>query len=182
MTLIGADIFGDDAADDVAVGTNPTHADREWNKLQNEFTNAGFREGAIAGKEAALQDGFDHGFDTGAPVGRSLGVLRGYAAAALAIVTKDATLQALEPDLRDIIAQLSNVRLHELVKDEPAVTTSSAHPHSDLLGSERSEVREMDELEAALGQLGSARPAEGIDGLRARLQVLLSQLGLPFEF
>ncbi|KAG1765907.1 hypothetical protein EDD22DRAFT_978608 [Suillus occidentalis] len=34
----------------------------DWAKLSNEFTNSGYREGIIAGKESALQEGFDAGF------------------------------------------------------------------------------------------------------------------------
>ncbi|KAK0189685.1 hypothetical protein F5146DRAFT_1139093 [Armillaria mellea] len=34
----------------------------EWNKMSSEFINTGYREGITAGKEAALQEGFDAGF------------------------------------------------------------------------------------------------------------------------
>ncbi|KAI0315889.1 hypothetical protein OF83DRAFT_1164597 [Amylostereum chailletii] len=36
--------------------------DAEWQKLSDDFTNAGYREGITAGKEGALQEGFDAGF------------------------------------------------------------------------------------------------------------------------
>ncbi|KAG8714075.1 hypothetical protein FRC09_018034, partial [Ceratobasidium sp. 395] len=66
-----------------------TVADREWNKLSNDFMTAGYREGITAGKESALQEGFDDGFaSVGASLGRQLGVLRGMANAALAVCVR----------------------------------------------------------------------------------------------
>ncbi|KAH7100401.1 hypothetical protein BKA62DRAFT_831077 [Auriculariales sp. MPI-PUGE-AT-0066] len=65
--------------------TPPSAPDR----LNENCIQAGFREGIVVGKEAALQDGFDHGFEhSGVPAGRQLGLLRGQASAALAIITK----------------------------------------------------------------------------------------------
>ncbi|KDQ11434.1 hypothetical protein BOTBODRAFT_35320 [Botryobasidium botryosum FD-172 SS1] len=55
-------------------------ADREWEQMSAAYTNAGYREGVTAGKEAAVQTGFDDGFaDVGAPLGRQVGLLRGIA-------------------------------------------------------------------------------------------------------
>ncbi|KAI0000296.1 hypothetical protein BJV77DRAFT_1063742 [Russula vinacea] len=59
-----------------------THVDAEWTKISSSFQNAGYREGITAGKDGALQEGFDAGFaQTGAPLGRELGLLRGLASA-----------------------------------------------------------------------------------------------------
>lgn len=50
---------------------------------------AGYREGITAGKEEALQEGFDAGFaEFGAPVGKEIGVLRGMSAALLVFLDK----------------------------------------------------------------------------------------------
>lgn len=90
-----------DSDEDLSVndinGGNDTIASQEWSRMSDQFINvsmavsticvrlmraqSGYREGIVAGKESALQSGFDHGFaDTGAPLGRHLGLLRGLAA------------------------------------------------------------------------------------------------------
>jgi hypothetical protein len=79
-----------------------TDSKSSWDKLEEEFVNVrpihpfswcfwnlfsqvGYREGITAGKEQALQEGFDEGFATiGAPLGREVGILRGIVHALLA--------------------------------------------------------------------------------------------------
>ncbi len=84
--------------------TTPAHAEAEWTRLSSAFQNvrppsplspvttrthrhqpqAGYRDGITAGKDGALQQGFDAGFaQAGAPRGRELGILRGLASALL---------------------------------------------------------------------------------------------------
>ena len=80
---------------------------------------AGYRDGISAGKEAALQEGFDSGFaDTGAPHGRELGVLRGLAVALLHKAPKPASeldhTQA-QTRVREIVGKLAAVRFADLV-------------------------------------------------------------------
>jgi len=63
---------------------------KEWDKLEESFINAGYREGITAGKEEALQEGFDEGYmKYGAPIGREIGVLRGLAGALLGFLEKE---------------------------------------------------------------------------------------------
>jgi Essential protein Yae1, N terminal len=51
---------------------------------------AGYREGITAGKEEALQEGFDYGFETyGVPIGREIGMLRGLASALLIFLSRE---------------------------------------------------------------------------------------------
>ncbi|TFY74295.1 hypothetical protein EWM64_g9718 [Hericium alpestre] len=60
----------------------PQAHEAEWAKLSSDFTNSGYREGITAGKEDALQEGFDAGFaEVGVPLGQELGLLRGLASA-----------------------------------------------------------------------------------------------------
>lgn len=70
--------------DDSPSGGTTHAAEAEWTRLSSGFQNAGYREGITAGKEGALQEGFDTGFaQTGGPLGRELGLLRGVASALL---------------------------------------------------------------------------------------------------
>ncbi|KAG8908440.1 hypothetical protein FRB99_006645 [Tulasnella sp. 403] len=76
------DIWEDD--DDLT--TQKAHADREWTRLSDNFINDGYREGITAGKEGALQEGFDDGFaSVGVPLGRHIGTLRGIASGIAAL-------------------------------------------------------------------------------------------------
>jgi hypothetical protein len=135
---------------------------------------AGYRDGISAGKEAALQEGFDAGFaDTGAPRGRELGVLRGLAAALLHLSPRPAA----EPDqtqtqarIREIVGKLATVRFADLVPpNEEATALHEAGP--DVLcvtsGSGSSnDVR------------GKSPSTDDLRALRTQLERLLLEAGL----
>jgi len=75
------------------------YGQKEWDKLEETFTNAGYREGITAGKEEALQEGFDDGYMRyGAPIGREIGILRGLAGALLGFLEKEKGLDATGAD------------------------------------------------------------------------------------
>jgi len=137
-----------------------------------------------------LQEGFDNGFEhTGAPAGRQLGLLRGRAAAALAIVLKHhPNDKSSEEELRDIITKLGLVRMHEIVP-EPTTNVAHqhnandghAHAHDDLLEVEPTEERRVDDLEVALQQMGMSSQAstrQTVEDLRRRVDEAMRHLGL----
>ncbi|ETW81528.1 hypothetical protein HETIRDRAFT_247413, partial [Heterobasidion irregulare TC 32-1] len=90
----------------------------EWAKLSSDFTNAGYREGITAGKESALQEGFDAGFaQIGVPLGRELGIMRGLAAALqhfLNTLPQSEATAAHMTEARDISTQLAEVRFADV--------------------------------------------------------------------
>ncbi|KAG8955867.1 hypothetical protein FRC04_006314 [Tulasnella sp. 424] len=102
-------------------------ADREWNRLQEGFMNDGYREGITAGKEGALQEGFDDGFASdGVPLGQRVGTLRGIAAGLQAFVTTGlpgaASISApqsgqpsVEAEVRAIVAGLAGLEIGDLM-------------------------------------------------------------------
>ncbi|KAL3829776.1 hypothetical protein ACJIZ3_018578 [Penstemon smallii] len=51
--------------------------DREWQKRRNEFNTIGYRDGIIAGKEDAAQEGFNIGFKESVFIGYKWGSVRG---------------------------------------------------------------------------------------------------------
>ncbi|KAG8391152.1 hypothetical protein BUALT_Bualt01G0158100 [Buddleja alternifolia] len=55
--------------------------DREWQKRHNQFHTIGYRDGLIAGKEAAAQEGFNIGFKNSVFTGYNLGLVRGITSA-----------------------------------------------------------------------------------------------------
>ncbi|KAH8112035.1 hypothetical protein DFH11DRAFT_532854 [Phellopilus nigrolimitatus] len=130
----------DDGLDGIAEFTQPIQsegeeiASREWSRMSDQFTSAGYREGITAGKESALQGGFDRGFaDVGAPVGRHVGNLRGLAAGLLSFLdsSRHQCSQACETgalplhdDLRSIVERLSRIHFADL---EPPDTEALEH-------------------------------------------------------
>ncbi|KAK0554582.1 hypothetical protein OC846_002058 [Tilletia horrida] len=69
-----------------------TMGERDLNKTEAQFEDAGYREGITDGKLSSLQAGFDEGFSTvGAPLGRAVGRLRGEATSLLAFVGRMAS-------------------------------------------------------------------------------------------
>ncbi|KAG8910623.1 hypothetical protein FRC01_006229 [Tulasnella sp. 417] len=117
------DIWGDE--DDQTIQNKL--ADREWNRLQEGFMNDGYREGITAGKEGALQEGFDEGFASdGVPFGRRVGTLRGIAAGLQGFVTtglagrssnssSQSGQPSLEAEVRAIVAGLENLEIGDLM-------------------------------------------------------------------
>ena len=92
----------------------------------------GYREGISAGKDLALQQGFDQGFENvGAPVGRRLGILRGVTAGLrtwLNSVEHQCSLECsklkLQMDIQDIASRLNRLSFSDI---EPADTEAVEH-------------------------------------------------------
>jgi len=155
-------------------------AHREWNRLSNQFTNAGYREGIIAGKESGLQEGFESGFTLGAPLGKAAGILRGRANAALAFLSSQRNSSprpGLEHELRAIIDALASTQLHDLdslgyhLKDDGG-------KHGDLLSLGPSDAQKLHELERAFEGMIANTIKPDLGELRKRLDRILVQLCL----
>ncbi|KAH7926451.1 hypothetical protein BV22DRAFT_1008929 [Leucogyrophana mollusca] len=168
----------------------------DWAKISNEFTNSGYREGIVAGKESALQEGFDSGFaDVGVPLGRELGLLRGTVSAILSLLSSqppaDIPFTAID-EARDIATSLGNIRFTDIApRDVEAEQHAREHMDSDdpaLDGSEELvEKRKMEGLEDMLEKLtagaggisAQGRPTkEDVVRLKERLGALSRDLGL----
>ncbi|ESK93919.1 hypothetical protein Moror_12967 [Moniliophthora roreri MCA 2997] len=136
--------------------------DAEWTKLSIEFTNAGYREGITAGKESALQEGFDSGFaSVGAPLGREMGLLRGMSSAFVSYLTIAKHLPDDNPtvlEARTIASQLSNVRFSDIA---PPDLEAEAHAREHL----ETDGEDMDENE----EVADKRKMEGLEDMLARL-------------
>ncbi|KAJ3838056.1 hypothetical protein F5878DRAFT_652273 [Lentinula raphanica] len=140
--------------------------DSEWSRISNEFTTAGYREGITAGKEAALQEGFDAGFATvGVPIGREIGILRGVISALLSYVSLHGeNLPGGESTLievRSIASQLSNIRFADIApRDLEAEEHAREHlemvdEDAETENEELVQKRAMEGLEDMLASLGS---------------------------
>ncbi|KAG1776178.1 hypothetical protein EV702DRAFT_354157 [Suillus placidus] len=132
----------------------------DWAKLSNEFTNSGYREGIIAGKESALQEGFDAGFaHVGVPIGRDLGSMRGIISAITSFLSskgqEDSTTLTTA---REISSSLAGVRFSDIVPvDQEAEQHAREHldANGDPIGQseELLQKREMEGLEDMVQRL-----------------------------
>ena len=165
---------------------------------------AGYREGITAGKESALQGGFDEGFAlVGAPLGREIGLLRGFASALLAFLTSSSTVadaverESLTQEARAITTELGNIRLTDVA---PPDLEAEQHAREHLEGAdadgdgdivvneELQEKRELESLEDMMARISAGaipstdrrgRPTrEDVVQLSSRLKVLASRLQL----
>ncbi|KIK78741.1 hypothetical protein PAXRUDRAFT_834464 [Paxillus rubicundulus Ve08.2h10] len=168
-----------------------------WTKISTEFTNSGYREGIIAGKETSLQEGFDAGFaDVGVPIGRELGNLRGAVSTIVSFLRSHSPAKSPELDeAHNISSILISVRLSDITPhDLEAEQHAREHLGSDDPGlAENEELvqkRDMEGLEDMLAQLTAgvasapgappqARPTkEDVAKLKQRLRALGAKLGL----
>lgn len=136
---------------------------------------AGYRDGISAGKEAALQEGFDAGFArAGAPRGRELGVLRGLAAALLHHLTRSSPGPAAETQARarEIVDRLAAMRFADLVlPDEETATLHDADAlyHGGASGSGSASEAQPERIRSS---------ADDLRSLRTQLRTLLLESGL----
>lgn len=138
---------------------------------------AGYREGITAGKESALQQGFDDGFaHTGAPLGRELGILRGLCSALIALLSRPQptdTAQAALAETRDIAAQLANVRFSDIVPpDLEALAHAREHLDAKMSEAEADKDSDGEDLAdpASLNEeLKGKREMEGLEDLMAQM-------------
>ncbi|KIY49931.1 hypothetical protein FISHEDRAFT_40318 [Fistulina hepatica ATCC 64428] len=155
---IGTESPWDESADPATV------KNIEWSRMSSDFTNAGYREGITAGKEAALQEGFDAGFaSVGVPLGRELGQLRGQTSALLSLLALESTNPARGPNMdvhnrllseaREISQELSNVRFSDIAPPD-AEAEEHARLHLPEMDTDASVHREFDGIadESSLGK------------------------------
>jgi hypothetical protein len=158
----------------------------------------GYREGITAGKESALQEGFDTGFaNVGAPLGRDIGFLRGMSSALVAFLNSSACQhvekESLLAEARAVAASLAVVRFTDVV---PRDLEAEEHAREHLADSddpmdeneELSDKRKMEGLEDMLSRLtaGAANPdladtrptLDDVRILEGRLHALNARLGL----
>lgn len=155
--------------EDIWGKTDDIH-NQEWNKLDNDFTNAGYREGITAGKENSLQEGFDEGFATvGVPLGRGVGKLRGIASACIALLTLSGQSAAYPPltELQNILQCLNQLRFKDLVSpDLQAEDHMKEHLQSD------------ETLSTTAGEEEHDKAINTLEDCKTRLQRVVDKLGL----
>ncbi|KAI0342300.1 hypothetical protein BDW22DRAFT_1429154 [Trametopsis cervina] len=179
--------------------------DSEWSKISSDFTNAGYREGITAGKEAHLQQGFDDGFaKVGTPVGREIGLLRGFASAVLSYLkgptcpVEPSTREDLLQEMRTVTTNLNQIRFSDIAPPD-LEAEQHAREHLESAAEDRDDEmdqneevqykRDVESLEDMMNSLGagSKNPAEtqrptpeDVVKLSARLRAVADALRIPF--
>ncbi|KAF7968652.1 hypothetical protein HWV62_9787 [Athelia sp. TMB] len=133
----------------------------------------GYREGISAGKESALQEGFDAGFaEVGVPLGHELGLMRGVASAINSFLAGSSEDDGMVSEAREISSLLSNIRFTDIApRDLEAEEHARQHLDNDgdaLDENEELEAkRKMEQLEDMLSQLTADKmsvPFKSLDG------------------
>ncbi|KAG8998423.1 hypothetical protein FRB94_006891 [Tulasnella sp. JGI-2019a] len=179
-----------------------TNSERDWERMSEAFTNDGYREGITAGKEGALQEGFDDGFATvGVPLGRHIGILRGYTAGLLAFL-RDGQGHAINPEFnadeklklvaeaQSINQELGRIKMADItppdIQAEEHMKTHGGTLNSiDAISSEQSSDDPMDAISSAFGSLGTvdsaAQRARRRQEALAEIQSLEARLSRVFN-
>ncbi|KAF5326523.1 hypothetical protein D9611_001055 [Ephemerocybe angulata] len=188
---------------DEEISNDAYNGESHWQKIASDFTNAGYRDGITAGKEGALQDGFDSGFAvTGAPLGRDIGRIRGISAALLALTNKgtlalSSSTPGVRDGLRDIAAQLADIRFSDIVPPD-LEAEEHAREHMRVEGealemdseelNDKKDVEGLEDLLAGMSASGNGkerrpqRPTmQDFEVLKKRLEALVGTLGLQIQ-
>jgi hypothetical protein len=147
----------------------------EWTRITSEFTNSGYREGIIAGKEAFLQPGFDAGFaNVGVPLGRELGLLRGAAAAIRSLLNSQSPDSPELEEIRSISSVLSTIQFSDIA---PRDLEAEQHAKEHLAIDDPAIVENADSGAETVPQ--ERRTIDDVANLKERLALLSTKLGLP---
>lgn len=142
----------------------------------------------MAGKESALQEGFDDGFaSAAASSGRELGVLRGIASALLSFIVSYSSYRldqdSLVKEARLIQSNLADIRFADIIlRDVDSERHARQHSNS-VRGQSAANEGVMNELQAVFGTTIKAdRPAmDNARQLKKQLQDLTRRLGLTIS-
>ncbi|KAL6495743.1 hypothetical protein OROGR_030306 [Orobanche gracilis] len=113
--------------------------DREWRRRHNQFHTVGYRDGLIAGKETAAQEGFNIGFKDSVLSGYNLGLVRGItsAMACLPGVLKEKLVETEETrnkfgQLHESVQSLSTMDALKLFYEDGKMKLSEQQESRDI--------------------------------------------------
>ncbi|KAF9153113.1 hypothetical protein BG015_004053 [Linnemannia schmuckeri] len=116
------DVWGND--DEVSY--DRAIAQKEWDRLHENFGNTGYREGIEEGKEGTLQQGFNQGWSEGVQYGHELGRLRGLISPLLGYVRSSSSQLSQIKDKEGWITRATRV-VKELVELDIAKVFDKAY-------------------------------------------------------
>ncbi|CAO3588122.1 unnamed protein product [Absidia cylindrospora] len=84
-------------------------AEKDWERLQENHGNDGYKEGIIEGKEVRMQRGFDQGYIEGLDFGKQIGILRGKLSTYLTFYKQVEPNETIARELETIYDELDKV-------------------------------------------------------------------------
>ncbi|CAJ0769697.1 10901_t:CDS:2, partial [Entrophospora sp. SA101] len=93
---------------------------KEWERLNENFGNVGYKEGIVEGKDMTIQEGFDKGYSEGFNVGKELGRLRGLLNTLIVIQNKKKITEnnPLLEELKNLEKELANLTFDKIFTKE----------------------------------------------------------------
>ncbi|KAI8875627.1 hypothetical protein K501DRAFT_263521 [Backusella circina FSU 941] len=89
-------------------------AEREWERLQEDHGNTGYKEGIVEGKEINMQRGFDRGYIEGLAIGKEIGNLKGVVSTYMTFYAQILKNQQAANALASVFEQLDKIEVHHI--------------------------------------------------------------------
>ncbi|KAI9310085.1 hypothetical protein BX666DRAFT_2033505 [Dichotomocladium elegans] len=112
-------------SDDDSISYDRDIAAREWERLNENHGNEGYKEGITEGKEVLMQKGFDRGYTEGLELGKAFGRLRGTVSTHLTFYRDIVRDEAIASKLENLYNELCKVDVQHVF------TTDYFKPGSD---------------------------------------------------
>ncbi|KAG1054528.1 hypothetical protein G6F43_003464 [Rhizopus delemar] len=89
-------------------------AEREWDRLQEDHGNTGYKIGIVEGKEVNMQKGFDEGYKDGLSIGKAVGKLRGVVGTRIVFYEQLLKNEEAANELRALFNEIDNVEVNHI--------------------------------------------------------------------
>ncbi|CEP14237.1 hypothetical protein [Parasitella parasitica] len=89
-------------------------AENEWERLQEDHGNTGYKEGVVEGKEVNMQRGFDRGYLEGFVIGKAIGKLRGMVSCQIIYYRQMLKNEAAAKDLDVLFDEIDKIEVNNV--------------------------------------------------------------------
>ncbi|KAG1144009.1 hypothetical protein G6F37_012168 [Rhizopus arrhizus] len=89
-------------------------AEKEWDRLQDDHGNSGYKEGIIEGKEVNMQRGFDEGYKEGLAIGKAVGKLRGLVSTRLVFYKHILKNEKAAKELESLFDEIDSIEVNHI--------------------------------------------------------------------
>ncbi|KAG2211966.1 hypothetical protein INT47_004653 [Mucor saturninus] len=89
-------------------------ANVEWERLQEDHGNTGYKEGIVEGKEVNMQRGFDKGYTEGLAIGQAIGRLRGLLSCQIVYYRQLLQNEEAAKELDPLFEEIDKIEVHHI--------------------------------------------------------------------
>ncbi|CEG66628.1 hypothetical protein RMATCC62417_03173 [Rhizopus microsporus] len=89
-------------------------AEKEWERLQEDHGNTGYKEGIVEGKEVNMQRGFDEGYKEGLSIGKAIGKLRGLVNTRIIFYQKLSKNEEAAKELESLLNEIESIEVNHI--------------------------------------------------------------------